>query len=70
VVGDHDAVRVASEIVEQMFSAAGGWLGIDDPVLGVELSEELSETFPIRQLQQGAVELELAVEQKLLEFSE
>jgi hypothetical protein len=52
VVGDRDAVGVASQIVKYMLGSPEGWLGIDDPVLGVELSEELAETLPIRQLQQ------------------
>jgi hypothetical protein len=44
MVGDGDAVRIASEIVQNMLGAAEGWLGIDDPVLVEELSEKLAKT--------------------------
>jgi hypothetical protein len=40
MVGDGDAVRIASEIVQNMLGTAEGWLGIDDPVLAKELSEK------------------------------
>lgn len=30
MVGDGDAVRIASEIVQNMLGTAEGWLGIDD----------------------------------------
>lgn len=43
MVGDGDAVRVASEIVQNMLGTAEGWLGIDDPVLVEELSEKVSK---------------------------
>jgi len=43
MVGDGDAVRVASEIVQNMLGTAEGWLGIDDPVLMKELSEKLAK---------------------------
>ena len=43
MVGDGDAVRIASEIVQNMLGAAEGWLGIDDPVLAKELSEKFSK---------------------------
>ena len=43
LVGDGDAVRVASEIVQNMLGTAEGWLGIDDPVLVEELSEKLAK---------------------------
>ena len=38
-----DAVRIASEIVQNMLGTAEGWLGIDDPVLVEELSEKLAK---------------------------
>jgi hypothetical protein len=31
MVGDGDAVRIASEIVQNMLGTAEGWLGVDDP---------------------------------------
>ena len=33
MVGDGDAMGVAGQVVENMFGAAEGWLGVDDPVL-------------------------------------
>ena len=44
MVGDGDAVRIASEIVQNMLGTAEGWLGVDDPVLMEELSEKLAKT--------------------------
>jgi hypothetical protein len=44
MVGDGDAVRIASEIVQNMLATAEGWLGIDDPVLVEELSEKVPKT--------------------------
>ena len=43
MVGDGDAVGIASEIVQNMLGTAEGWLGIDDPVLAKELSEKFSK---------------------------
>ena len=43
MVGDGDAVRIASKIVQNMLGTAEGWLGIDDPVLAKELSERFSK---------------------------
>jgi hypothetical protein len=43
MVGDGDAMGVASQIVENMFGAAEGWLGVDDPVLLAEFPKEVAE---------------------------
>jgi len=43
VVGDGDAMSVASQIVEHLFGTAEGRLGVDDPVLVAELREEVAE---------------------------
>jgi hypothetical protein len=43
MVGDGDAVRIASQIVQNMLGTAEGWLGIDDPVFVKELSEKLAK---------------------------
>ena len=43
MVGDSDAMSVASQVLENMFGAAEGWLGIDHPVLLAELPEEVAE---------------------------
>ena len=43
MVGDGNAMRVASQIVEDMFGAAEGWLCVDDPVFLAEQPEEVTE---------------------------
>jgi hypothetical protein len=43
MVRDGDAMGVACQVVENVFCAAEGWLGIDDPVLLAELPEEIVE---------------------------
>jgi len=43
MVGDGYAMSVAGQVVENMFGASEGWLGIDDPVLLAELPEEVAE---------------------------
>lgn len=37
MVGDGDAVRVAGQVLENVFGSAERRLGVDDPVLGEEL---------------------------------
>ena len=44
MVGDGDAVGVAGQVVEHVFGAAEGRLGINDPVLLAELAEEVVES--------------------------
>ena len=43
MVGDGYAMCVASQVVENMFGAAEGWLGENDPVLLAKLPEEVAE---------------------------
>ena len=43
MVGDGDAMGIAGQIVENMFHAAEGWLGVDDPILLAEFPEEVAE---------------------------
>ena len=43
MVGDGYALSVAGQVVENMFGAAEGWLGVYDPVLLAELREEVAE---------------------------
>ena len=43
MVGDGDAMGVASQIVENMVGAAEGWLGVYDPVLPEQLAEKTGE---------------------------
>jgi hypothetical protein len=54
--------------MENMFRSAERRLGIDDPLLGEELAQELSEAFWSREFLERAVELELVLEEELLEF--
>jgi hypothetical protein len=63
MVGDGDAVRIASEIVQNMLGTAEGWFGIDHPVLAKELSEKLAKATWLSK----AVELELVLLKELLE---
>jgi len=67
MVRDRDAVGVASQVVEDVFGSAEGRLGIDDPVLGKELSEESLEACGCCEFLERTMELDLALEQKLLE---
>ena len=43
MVGDGDAMGIAGQVVENMFSTAEGGLGVDDPVFLAELLEEVVE---------------------------
>ena len=43
MVGDGDAMGVAGQIVENVFGAAEGRLGVDDPVLLAEFPEQVTE---------------------------
>jgi hypothetical protein len=44
MVRDGDAVSVAGQVVENVFGAAEGRLGVDDPVLLAELPEGVVES--------------------------
>jgi len=44
MVRDGDAVSVAGQVVENVFGAAEGRLGVNDPVLLAELPEEVVES--------------------------
>ena len=69
MVGDGDAVSVASQIVENVLRPTEGRLRIDDPLLGEELAQELLEALGRCKLLKCAMELELVVKQELLESS-
>jgi hypothetical protein len=43
MVGDGDAMGIAGQVVENLFRAAEGWLGVDHPVFLTELPEEVGE---------------------------
>src|SRR5258707_883505 len=61
MVGDGDAVGIAGQVVENMFGAAEGRLGVDDPVLLAEFPEEAAECARQGKLLQRAMELEPVV---------
>jgi hypothetical protein len=44
MVGDGDAVRIAGEIVQNMFRTSEGWLDVDHPVFAEEESQERVES--------------------------
>src|SRR5258705_10509561 len=58
MVGDGDAVGIAGQVVENMFGAAEGWLGVDHPVLLAEFPEEAAECARQGKLLERAMELE------------
>ena len=68
MVRDGDAVRVAGEVVEDVFGTAKRRLGVDHPILQEELPQETLEAIRCCEFLERAVELELALKQKLLEF--
>jgi hypothetical protein len=70
MVGDGDAVGVAGEVVEDMLGAAEGRLGVDDPLVRVELAQELAEALWLSQFLKGSVELQPALDNELLESSD
>src|SRR5258705_5470956 len=57
MVGDGDAVGIAGEVVENMFGATEGWVGVDHPVLLAEFPEEAAECARQGKLLQRAMEL-------------
>jgi hypothetical protein len=61
VVGDGHAMGVAGEIAEHMMGTAEGWLGIDDPVLTEEGTQEGAERFLVFQGLERSSEPELAL---------
>ena len=66
VVGDGDAMGVTGEIAEDMMGTAEGWLGIDDPVLAKERSQEGAEGFVIFERLESAGESELTLAESSL----
>ena len=61
MVGDGDAVGVAGQVVENMFGATEGWLGVDHPVLPAEFEEEVAECARQGELLERDMELEPVV---------
>src|ERR1035437_9555742 len=68
MVGDGDAMGVAGQVVENMFSTAERWLGVNDPVLLAELPEPVAEAARRGKLLQGVVELESVLLEQFTDF--
>ena len=64
VVGDGDAMCVASQVTKYVFGAAEGRLGIDHPLVPAQLGEQFREPLPVLKSRRlaAAVELVLVVE--------
>ena len=67
MVGDGNAVSVASQVVEDMFCPAERRLGVDDPLLTEELMDETVEAIGLSEADDRAVELELVLVKDLCE---
>ncbi len=61
VVGDGHAMGVAGEIAQHMMRPTEGWLGIDDPVLAEEWTQEGAECLLVFQRLERSGESELAL---------
>src|ERR1700678_3688669 len=64
MVGDGDAMRVASQIVQHMLGPAEGWLGIDDPVLLIERAQEDGEALLVVKWHALTEEVQLIVDKE------
>ena len=60
VIGESDAMRVAAEVAEELARAREGALGVDDPVLAVELILEAGEGVGVGERGAAAGEVEVA----------
>jgi hypothetical protein len=67
MVGDGNAVSVASQVVEDMFWPAEGRLSVDDPPLTEELMDETVEAIGLSEADDRAMELELVLVKDLFE---
>jgi hypothetical protein len=61
VVGDGDAMGIASEVTQHMMRSAEGWLGVDDPVLTEQWTQEGAEGFLVFERLERSGENELAL---------
>ena len=66
MVGDGNAVRITSKVVENMLGTAEGRLGVDNPMLVEELSKKPAKATWISKTLERAVELELVLTKELL----
>ena len=67
VVGDGDAMSVASHVVEYLLGPGKGWFGIDDPFCLPEGSEIRGEGTGVPQWVERGKEMQLAVVEGLLQ---
>jgi hypothetical protein len=67
MIGDGDALRIAGEIVQNMFGTSEGWLGVDHPVFAEEESQERVESAGLSKTLEWAMELELVLKKELLQ---
>ena len=70
MVGDGNAVSVASQIVEDMFWPAEGRLSVDDPLMTEKQPEPGCEGSGLGQRDEMAVELELALLEGLSQMNQ
>jgi hypothetical protein len=61
MVGDGHAMGVAGEIAEPMTRTAEGWLGVDDPVLTEQWTQEGAEGLFVFERLENSGEGELAL---------
>jgi hypothetical protein len=61
VVGDGHAMGVTGEIAEHMMGTAERWLGVDDPVLTEQWTQEGAERFLVGQGLKSSGESELVL---------
>ena len=59
MVGDGDAMRIASQVMQHMLGAAEGWLGMDDPVLPIKHAQEEGEVLLLMERHALAEEAQL-----------
>ena len=57
MIGNRDAMGVACQIVQHMLGAAKRSLGVDDPLLGKDLAQKVSEASDSGQFLERAMEL-------------
>ncbi len=70
MVRDGDAMGVAGQVVENVFSAAEWRLGVDDPILPEQLAKEVAEAAWRGQMPLRAVDLKLVLREELLQSSD
>jgi hypothetical protein len=67
MVGDGNAVSVASQVVEDMFCPAEGRFRVDDPLLMEELIDETVEAIGLSEADDRAVKVELVLVKDMCE---